>query len=100
MQVELGLGLGPPGPGAGVVDDDCVIAVVLSAIFTLPVRTIPPLEATLNLTEPLPLPVAADVIVIHGTSLAAVHTHPAIVETLIVPGPPAAVMVRVAGTTV
>jgi hypothetical protein len=77
-----------------------VIAVDWSAIVTLPLRKTPPFEATLNLTEPLPLPVAADVIVIHGTSLAAFHAHPAIVETLIVPGPPAAVMVRVAGTMV
>jgi hypothetical protein len=67
----------------------------------LPVRKREPAcDATLNLTAPLPLPVGADVMMIQGTSLAALHVHPVCVDTLIVPGPPAATIVRVAGTTV
>jgi hypothetical protein len=54
----------------------------------------------LNLTAPLPLPLAPDVIVIQGTSLAAVHAHPVNVLTFTVPGPPAAKTVRSFGVTV
>jgi hypothetical protein len=40
------------------------------------------LAATENVTEPLPLPINPDVIVIQESLLAAVHAHPLAAETL------------------
>jgi hypothetical protein len=49
--------------------------------------------ATLNATDPFPLPLAPDVTVIHDALLLAVHGHPLAAETLTgVPAPPAALM--------
>ena len=39
------------------------------------------LAATVNATDPLPLPLAGGVIVIHGAWLVAVHAQPAFVVT-------------------
>jgi hypothetical protein len=50
-------------------------------MFTVPVRALPVLAATLRPTEPFPLPDAPEVIVIHGTPLVAVHVQPAAVVT-------------------
>jgi hypothetical protein len=51
-------------------------------------------------TVPLPLPLAPVVIVIHATSLVAVHVHPALVETVTVgPAPPSALIVSFGGLT-
>jgi hypothetical protein len=102
----LGLGLGPGlgpgfGPGTGVVTGaDWLMVAVLLAIVMVPTRNAPPLEAALNLTEPLPVPDAVPVTVIQSTSATPFHEHPASVLTLIVPGPPAAVMVRLLGLMV
>jgi hypothetical protein len=48
------------------------------------------LAATVNATDPLPLPLGGDVIVIHGAWLVAVHAQPAFVVTAVLPEPPAA----------
>jgi hypothetical protein len=60
---------------------------------------VPTFEAALNLTAPLPLPLAPDVIAIQGTLLAAVQEHPVNVVTFTVPGPPVANTVRSVGVT-
>jgi hypothetical protein len=44
-------------------------------------RALPVFAATLNATDPLPVPVAPDVIVIHAALLLAVQEHPAAVAT-------------------
>jgi hypothetical protein len=64
----------------------------------VPTRNRPPFDAALNLSAPLPVPDAAPVIVIHGTSATPFQEHPTSVLTLIVPGPPAELMVRLLGT--
>jgi hypothetical protein len=58
------------------------------------------LAATVNVTAPSSVPLAPDVIVIHGTLLPAVHRHPAWVDTFTVPGPPVAPMLRLVGAIV
>lgn len=61
------------------------------AIVIAPVRRAPVLfAATEKLTVPLPLPLAPDVIVIHGALLTAVHAQPTGALTLEVPLPPPA----------
>jgi hypothetical protein len=56
-----------------------------------PTRAAAVFAATLNATVPLPSPVAPDVIVIHGTVLAAVQEQPVAALTLTgFPAPPAA----------
>ena len=55
-----------------------------------PFRSRPVLAATLNLTVPSPVPLAPDVIVIHGSLLTAVHEQLAVVLTATLPLPPAA----------
>jgi hypothetical protein len=48
---------------------------------TVPLRAAPVFAATLRPTDPLPVPDAPDVTVIHGTPLTAVHEHAAVVVT-------------------
>jgi len=47
-------------------------------------------SATVNAFDPLPLPLAGGVIVIHGAWLVAVHAQPAFVVTATLLPPPAA----------
>jgi hypothetical protein len=55
---------------------DWVTVTVWPAIVTVPVRvTMSGLLATLNDTDPAPVPLAPDAIVIHGTELLAVHAQ-------------------------
>jgi hypothetical protein len=71
----------------------CVTVNVRPAIVSVPVRAVPALAATVNVIDPLPLPLALEVTVIHGTLLTAVHAHPAAVVTVTgVPAPPVAAM--------
>jgi hypothetical protein len=64
---------------------------VWPAIVNAPVRAAPVLAATVKVTDPLPLPVAPEVTVIHCTLLAAVHAHPTAAVTVTgVPAPPVA----------
>jgi len=55
---------------------------VLPAIVTVPERAGPALAVTFMLTEPSPLPVDPDVMVIHPALLIAVHAQPAAAATL------------------
>ena len=61
----------------------CVTVNTFVAMVSVPVRAGPELEATLNRTVPLPLPLAPCVTVIHCEALTAVHAHPvaAVTET-------------------
>ena len=95
----FGLGLGL-GLGAGVTGAGWLIVATWPAILTVPSRCAPPFGAALNLIVPFPLPEAAPVIVIHGTSATAFQEHPVSVVTFIVPAPPAAGMVWLFGTIV
>ena len=61
---------------------------VWPAIVSVPLRAAPVLAAALNCTDPLPLPLAPDVMVSHVALLAAVHPHPLLVVTLTGPLPP------------
>ena len=58
--------------------------------MTVPVLALPVFAAALNPTEPLPLPLAPEVTVIHDAPLLAVHAQPVAEETLKVPDPPPA----------
>jgi len=82
--VQLGAvgGAGAGAGGSGGCDASCcVIVCVRSAMVTVPVRAAPGLAAMRNATEPLPLPCAPDVIVIHEALLVAVHVQPFNVDT-------------------
>jgi hypothetical protein len=54
----------------------------------VPVRVLPALVATEKLVEPLPVPLAPELIVIQPSLLMAVHTQPEGAVTLTAPGPP------------
>jgi hypothetical protein len=54
---------------------------VCPAIVTVPARAAPVFAAMLIPTEPLPVPEAPDVTVIHGAALTDVHAHAAVVVT-------------------
>jgi len=78
------------GSGAASI---CVTLNVCPAMVSVPPRGAPLLfSVPLNVTDPLPIPVAPDVIVSHdGALLAAVHGQPAAAVTVTgLPGPPAA----------
>ena len=67
----------------------CCTENVCLAIVSDPLLTLNGLRSTENATEPLPLPLAADVTVIQESLLVAVHVHPFTAETLTVgPAPP------------
>lgn len=71
---------------------------VCPPIVTVALRSAPEFGATLKAMVPLPLPVAGEVIVIHGASAVAVQLHPgseAVIDT--VPLPPAAVKAWLVG---
>ena len=61
---------------------------VVDPTVTVPVRAGPLLAATVNATEPSPLPLAPEVSEIHGTLLWAVHEQSLSVDTLIETFPP------------
>ena len=69
----------------------CVTVNVAPAIVSVPVRLAAVFAATLNDTDPLPVPVAPLVTVIQALLLTAVHGHPDVALTVVVPVPPAAV---------
>jgi hypothetical protein len=50
-------------------------------MVSVPVRAGPVFGSTLNRTEPFPLPLAPDVMLIHGALLVAVHVQPPVVDT-------------------
>ena len=67
----------------------CVTVKVCPAIVNVPDRAGPVVAATLNCTEPLPLPVPPLVIVIQSAWLAALQPQPSGAVTLTLPVPPA-----------
>ncbi len=65
-----------------------------------PVRAPPGFCDAVNVTGPLPLPLAPDVIVSHGVVVVDVHAHPAAAATVKLPGPPAPGTETLGGVTV
>jgi hypothetical protein len=59
-------------------------------MVSVPLRAAPLFDATLNATEPPPVPDAPCVIVIHGAFDVALHAQPLVVVTAADPVPPAA----------
>jgi hypothetical protein len=77
---------------------DCVTVKVFPAIVSVPVRSVvPEYEATVNTADPLPVPLAPDVTVIHATLLAAVHEQPEAAVIADDPVPPVDGTVEAAG---
>ena len=69
----------------------CETVNVLPAMVSVPLRDAPVFAATVNVTDPLPTPLAPVTIVSHGTLLTADQLHPPCVETATgVPAPPVA----------
>ena len=67
----------------------CMTLAVCLAMVSVPVRAVSPLLPTVNVTDPLPVPLAPPVTVIQGALLTALQGQPAAVDTMIgVPGPP------------
>jgi hypothetical protein len=74
------------GGGGGAA---CDTVKVCPPIVSVPLRAVPVFAATVNATEPLPVPDDPPVIVNHGTLAPAVHPHePADAVTVTEPGPP------------
>jgi hypothetical protein len=64
----------------------------------VPVRKLPVFSATVNATEPLPLPpIAPDVTVIHASLRLAVQEQPVPADTVMLPDPPDAAIAVVVG---
>jgi len=79
----------------------CVTVNARPAMVSVPVRAAPVLLAAVNVTDPLPVPVAPDVTVIHSAALVAVHWHVLPAETVTgVPAPPGALMFWLVGEIV
>ena len=78
----------------------CFIVTVIPATVSVPFLLAPVLLG-LNeyVTIPDPLPEAPELIVIHATLLTADQAHPLVVDTLIVPVPPALATNFVSGET-
>jgi len=70
---------------------------VWPAIVSVPLRAAALFDATLNATDPLPLPDAALVTVIHGALAVAVHAQPVPAVTATLPLPPVASTFWLAG---
>jgi hypothetical protein len=62
---------------------------VRPAIVAVPLRGAPGFGSMASCTTPLPAPLTADVILIHGTSADAVHAQPAAALTVTLAEPPA-----------
>ena len=75
---------------------------VWPAMVIVPIRAAPVLAATVKLTDPVPVPLAPAVIVIHdGALLTAVHAHvPPVVTVIAVPAPPASTIDSLVGAIV
>lgn len=71
--------------GEGTATAACVTVKVCVAIVAVPVRAAPVFAATLKPTDPFPVPVAPDEMVIHGALLAAVQAQPPPAVTATVP---------------
>ncbi len=98
MAVTVTVPLPPAAPtlwlvGAIVNEHDarpsCVTVNVCPATVMVPLRPVPRFGSTANATDPLPVPDAPEVTVIHGALETAVHEHVAPVVTATDPVPPA-----------
>ena len=79
----------------------CETVIVWPATVRAPVLAGPVFAATVKAVEPVPVPLAPDVTVIHVTVLIAVHAHPAALVTFSTgPLPPAASIEALVGLTV
>jgi hypothetical protein len=67
----------------------CVTVNVCPATLTVPLRPVPRFGSTTNPTDPLPVPDAPEVTMIHKALEAAVHEHVPPVVTVTDPMPPA-----------
>ena len=70
---------------------------VCPAIVIVPDRGPPDMDATGSCTVPLPLPLAPDAIVSHGTALLAVQAQPLPAVTVTLPLPPPAAALALVG---
>lgn len=84
----VGGGVGGGGAGAGAAGAACETVNARPPIVKVPVRAAPVLAATLNPTEPFPVPLAPDVTVIHDALLLADHRQAACVDMPTLPVPP------------
>jgi len=75
----------------------CVTVNVWPAMVRVPERAPPVLAATLNPTEPFPLPFAPEVTATHPALLLAVQVQPLPVDTATVPVPPVAAIGELVG---
>ena len=75
----------------------CVSVKVWPPMVSVPERDPPVVAAAVYWTVPLPLPLAPDVIVIHGALLVAVHAQPAAAVTATLPVPPAGATLALVG---
>jgi len=65
--------------------DACVTTELWPAMTMLPVRSAPPFDETVKLTEPFPLPDSGEDRLIQPTSVVAVHPHSLCVATVTPP---------------
>ena len=77
----------------------CVTVNVWPATAMVPVRGPPVFAATVNATDPLPLPLAPDVTVIQPALLLAVQAQLVPADTAVLPDPPAAAIEALVGLT-
>lgn len=85
------------GDIANVQPCPCTTVTVRPATAIVPDRVDPVVAAAVNPTVPDPLPLAPEVMVIHGAPLDAVHAHPAPAVTATLPLPPDDGIVCVSG---
>jgi hypothetical protein len=79
----------------------CETVKVCPAMVKVPERASPAFAATEYRTDPVPVPVAPEVMVIQGAWLVAAHTHPAAVVTVTGAGvPPVAAVDALVGSMV
>lgn len=76
----------------GLIEDmhalACETVKILPAMVKVPERALPTFASTEYRTDPVPVPVAPEVMVIQGASLVATHAHPAAVVTVTGAGVP------------
>ena len=84
----FGVGAGGMGVEPTAAAPAWLISVLSPAMVSVPERALPLLTAAVNVTVPLPVPIAPAGTVINGTSLAAVQVHVDPVVTLTVIAPP------------
>ena len=90
-----------PAGARGAVGADCVSVNVRVAIWIVADRCVVTFDgATVYVTLPEPEPLPVPVTVSQGAELTAVHEHALVVETLMIPLPPAPEIVRDVGVIV